>query len=165
MVGIRQLSKDTGLGLRRIDSCTRASYPQYICSIWDLLSLPRYSYCNMLVTEVKYASFESKSSLTASPRQKRFGAMTSFLKFHRPSAEHERPSRFLGIQYTSSVSGMMTSTFSPIRACIFDVDGTLVNTEDIYTDIYNNILREYGRPDYCWKLVSLGILSTCMCPP
>ncbi|CAN9245499.1 unnamed protein product [Alternaria alternata] len=39
-----------------------------------------------------------------------------------------------------------------VRACIFDVDGTLINSEDIYTDIYNNILREYGRPDYPWKI-------------
>lgn len=39
-----------------------------------------------------------------------------------------------------------------VRACIFDVDGTLINSEDIYTDIYNNILREYERPDYPWKI-------------
>ncbi|KAL1797174.1 hypothetical protein ACET3X_003780 [Alternaria dauci] len=39
-----------------------------------------------------------------------------------------------------------------VRACIFDVDGTLINSEGIYTDIYNNILREYGRPDYPWSI-------------
>ncbi|RMZ66115.1 had superfamily hydrolase [Pyrenophora seminiperda CCB06] len=39
-----------------------------------------------------------------------------------------------------------------VRACIFDVDGTLINSEDIYTDIYNRILREYGRPEYPWEI-------------
>jgi hypothetical protein len=49
----------------------------------------------------------------------------------------------------------MTDNFPSIRACIFDVDGTLVNTEDIYTEIYNKILREYGRPDYPWDIKAL----------
>ncbi|KAF1969251.1 HAD-like protein [Bimuria novae-zelandiae CBS 107.79] len=40
----------------------------------------------------------------------------------------------------------------PVRACIFDVDGTLINSEDIYTDIYNRILSEYGRPAYPWRI-------------
>ncbi|KAI4665148.1 uncharacterized protein J4E88_010596 [Alternaria novae-zelandiae] len=44
------------------------------------------------------------------------------------------------------------ASLPPVRACIFDVDGTLINSEDIYTDIYNNILREYGRPDYPWAI-------------
>ena len=46
----------------------------------------------------------------------------------------------------------MASQFPPVRACIFDVDGTLINSEDIYTEIYNRILREYGKPDYPWKI-------------
>ncbi|KAJ4299287.1 hypothetical protein N0V90_004531 [Kalmusia sp. IMI 367209] len=46
----------------------------------------------------------------------------------------------------------MNEEFSPIRACIFDVDGTLINSEDIYSDIYNQILREYGKPDYPWRI-------------
>ncbi|KAF2462115.1 HAD-like domain-containing protein [Lineolata rhizophorae] len=43
----------------------------------------------------------------------------------------------------------------PIRACIFDVDGLLINSEDIYTEIYNNILREYGKPNYPWSIKAL----------
>ncbi|CAO2649686.1 Nn.00g009780.m01.CDS01 [Neocucurbitaria sp. VM-36] len=46
----------------------------------------------------------------------------------------------------------MTSKFPPIRACIFDVDGTLINSEDIYSDIYNKILQEYGRPNHPWRI-------------
>lgn len=42
--------------------------------------------------------------------------------------------------------------YPPIRACIFDVDGTLINSEDIYTEIYNKILGEYGRPAYPWEI-------------
>ncbi|EUC35844.1 hypothetical protein COCCADRAFT_34701 [Bipolaris zeicola 26-R-13] len=46
----------------------------------------------------------------------------------------------------------MTQALPPVRACIFDVDGTLINSEDIYTSIYNHILREYGRPEYPWAI-------------
>ena len=43
-------------------------------------------------------------------------------------------------------------SFVPVRACIFDVDGLLINSEDIYTDIYNNILHSYGKPDLPWRI-------------
>ena len=46
----------------------------------------------------------------------------------------------------------MASTFPRIRACIFDVDGLLINSEDIYSDIYNNILHEFGKPDLPWSV-------------
>lgn len=42
--------------------------------------------------------------------------------------------------------------FPPIRACIFDVDGLLINSEDIYTEIYNNILHSYGKPSLPWSV-------------
>ena len=42
--------------------------------------------------------------------------------------------------------------FPPIRACIFDVDGLLLNTEDIYTSIYNSILTNYYRPPFPWRI-------------
>ena len=45
-----------------------------------------------------------------------------------------------------------TTSFPPIRACIFDFDGTLINLEDIYMEIYNNILHEYGKPDLTWSM-------------
>lgn len=44
------------------------------------------------------------------------------------------------------------TTLPPVRACIFDVDGLLINSEDIYTDIYNNILHSYGKPDLPWRI-------------
>ena len=44
------------------------------------------------------------------------------------------------------------SAFPPVRACIFDLDGTLINSEDIYIEIYNNILHEYGKPDLTWSV-------------
>jgi beta-phosphoglucomutase-like phosphatase (HAD superfamily) len=45
-----------------------------------------------------------------------------------------------------------STQFAPIRACIFDVDGLLINSEDIYTQIYNKILHEYGAPYYPWTI-------------
>ncbi|KAF2871923.1 haloacid dehalogenase-like hydrolase [Massariosphaeria phaeospora] len=47
---------------------------------------------------------------------------------------------------------MAATNFPPLRACIFDVDGTLINSEDIYTDIYNEILHSYGKPAYPWAI-------------
>lgn len=44
------------------------------------------------------------------------------------------------------------ATIPPVRACIFDVDGLLINSEDIYSDIYNNILHSYGKPDLPWHI-------------
>ena len=55
-----------------------------------------------------------------------------------------------GVRYFVGVVDM--ASLPPVRACIFDVDGTLINSEHIYTEIYNTILREYGRPDYPWKI-------------
>lgn len=45
-----------------------------------------------------------------------------------------------------------TDAIKPVRACIFDVDGLLINSEDIYTEAYNNILQRYGRPDLPWTV-------------
>ena len=43
-------------------------------------------------------------------------------------------------------------SFPPVRACIFDMDGLLINSEDAYTEVTNTILRENGRPDLPWGI-------------
>ena len=43
-------------------------------------------------------------------------------------------------------------SFPPIRACIFDVDGLLIDSEDAYSAVTNTILRENNRPDLPWKI-------------
>ena len=45
-----------------------------------------------------------------------------------------------------------SAPFPPIRACIFDVDGLLVNSEDIYTEIFNHILHSYNKPSLPWRI-------------
>ncbi|KAH8651016.1 HAD-like domain-containing protein [Xylariales sp. PMI_506] len=42
--------------------------------------------------------------------------------------------------------------FPPIRACLFDMDGLLLDTEDIYTLCINIILAEHGRPNMPWSI-------------
>ncbi|KAL1870155.1 hypothetical protein Daus18300_005219 [Diaporthe australafricana] len=42
--------------------------------------------------------------------------------------------------------------FPPIRACLFDMDGLLLDTEDIYTDCINILLSKYGRPSLPWSI-------------
>ncbi|KAG9231274.1 HAD-like domain-containing protein [Amylocarpus encephaloides] len=45
-----------------------------------------------------------------------------------------------------------SSQFLPIRACIFDMDGLLINTEDIYSMCANNVLERHGRPHLPWSV-------------
>ena len=42
--------------------------------------------------------------------------------------------------------------FSPVRACLFDMDGLLIDSEDIYTLCNNIILHQYGRPSLPWNI-------------
>lgn len=39
-----------------------------------------------------------------------------------------------------------------IRACLFDMDGLLIDTEDLYSQSTNAILHEYGKPDMPWSV-------------
>ncbi|KAL2863397.1 haloacid dehalogenase superfamily protein [Aspergillus lucknowensis] len=43
-------------------------------------------------------------------------------------------------------------TLPPVRACLFDMDGLLIDSEDKYTDITNSILRKYGKPKLPWHI-------------
>ncbi|KAI1099675.1 HAD-like protein [Jackrogersella minutella] len=42
--------------------------------------------------------------------------------------------------------------FPPIRACLFDMDGLLLDTEDLYTLCINVILEKYGRTSLPWSI-------------
>ncbi|KAI1491267.1 HAD-like domain-containing protein [Biscogniauxia mediterranea] len=42
--------------------------------------------------------------------------------------------------------------FPPVRACLFDMDGLLLDTEDIYTLCINLILEKYDRPQLPWPI-------------
>ncbi len=50
--------------------------------------------------------------------------------------------------------GVLTTDrrFPPVRACIFDMDGLLIDSEDAYTLVTNTILRENGRPELPWHI-------------
>lgn len=39
-----------------------------------------------------------------------------------------------------------------IRACLFDMDGLLINSEEIYTEVTNQILAEHGRENLPWEV-------------
>ncbi|KAL2073698.1 hypothetical protein VTL71DRAFT_11024 [Oculimacula yallundae] len=42
--------------------------------------------------------------------------------------------------------------FPPVRACIFDMDGLLLDTEVIYLACANELLAKYGRPNLPWTV-------------
>ncbi|KAM7202004.1 HAD-like domain containing protein [Rhypophila sp. PSN 637] len=44
------------------------------------------------------------------------------------------------------------SSFPPVRACLFDMDGLLLDTEDIYTLCINLILEKYQRGTLPWSI-------------
>ncbi|KAL7936454.1 HAD-like protein [Trichoderma chlorosporum] len=44
--------------------------------------------------------------------------------------------------------GSIKPEFPPIRACIFDMDGLLINSEDIITQAINQLLEKYSRPTF-----------------
>ncbi|KAI0910661.1 HAD-like domain-containing protein [Ustulina deusta] len=46
----------------------------------------------------------------------------------------------------------MSPVFPPVRACLFDMDGLLINTEDLYTKCANIVLEKYGRPPLPWSI-------------
>jgi len=41
---------------------------------------------------------------------------------------------------------------NPCFSCLFDMDGLLINTEDLYTVCTNEVLREFGKPDMPWSV-------------
>jgi pseudouridine-5'-monophosphatase len=43
-------------------------------------------------------------------------------------------------------------SFPRVRACLFDMDGLLLNTEDLYTICTNDLLARYGRPALPWHV-------------
>lgn len=49
----------------------------------------------------------------------------------------------------SEISG---TTVPHIKACLFDMDGLLIDTEEKYTAVKNEILAEYGRPNVPWSV-------------
>lgn len=51
-----------------------------------------------------------------------------------------------------TTSNSKTPICPPIRAYIFDVDGLLINSEDIYTNIYNQVLHAHGKPSLSWEV-------------
>lgn len=44
------------------------------------------------------------------------------------------------------------NSFPPVRACLFDMDGLLLDTEDLYTFCINLVLEKYGRPSLPWSI-------------
>ncbi|KAH9889580.1 HAD-like domain-containing protein [Xylariomycetidae sp. FL2044] len=42
--------------------------------------------------------------------------------------------------------------FPPVRACLFDMDGLLLDTEDLYTLCINTLLKKYDRPSLPWSI-------------
>lgn len=52
-----------------------------------------------------------------------------------------------------SIANLYRTTPPPrIRAALFDMDGLLIDSEDIYTEVTNTILARYGKPNLPWSI-------------
>lgn len=51
-----------------------------------------------------------------------------------------------------TTTAKMASSLPAIRACLFDMDGLLIDSEDLYTLCTNETLRKYGKPDLPWSI-------------
>jgi pseudouridine-5'-monophosphatase len=60
----------------------------------------------------------------------------------------------ISVSVISKIVLMILSTAPPprIRAALFDMDGLLIDSEDLYSEVTNTILRRYGRPDLPWSI-------------
>lgn len=47
---------------------------------------------------------------------------------------------------------MTDTTHKKIRACLFDMDGLLINSEEIYTEVTNQVLAEHGKGKLPWEI-------------
>lgn len=47
---------------------------------------------------------------------------------------------------------MSVAPHKKIRACLFDMDGLLINSEEIYTEVTNQILEEHGKGKLPWEI-------------
>ncbi|KAL4920064.1 HAD-like domain-containing protein [Aspergillus aurantiobrunneus] len=45
-----------------------------------------------------------------------------------------------------------TPNLPPVRACLFDMDGLLIDSEDLYSEITNKILHSFGKPSLPWSI-------------
>ncbi|KAF4554791.1 putative haloacid dehalogenase-like hydrolase 6 [Elsinoe fawcettii] len=50
------------------------------------------------------------------------------------------------------MSGPTKSSLPPIRACLFDMDGLLLDSEDKYTACTNAVLSQFGKPNLPWSV-------------
>lgn len=39
-----------------------------------------------------------------------------------------------------------------IKACLFDMDGLLINTEDLYTKVFSSLLADHGKEPLPWEI-------------
>lgn len=48
----------------------------------------------------------------------------------------------------------------PVKAVLFDSDGLLIDSETIYTDVVNEVLRPYGK-EQTWEIKGKGGGGAC----
>lgn len=83
--------------------------------------------------------YASRSTLVLSLDYKRFESQ-------------QNPSYYTVWRHLTFVEVYIMPDLPPVRACIFDSDGLLINSEDIYTTTMNKVLHEYGLPDIPWTI-------------
>lgn len=58
----------------------------------------------------------------------------------------------MGIERTNIADVCDAERLPAIRACLFDMDGLLIDSEDLYTICTNQVLHEHGKGDLPWSI-------------
>ncbi|PGH27938.1 hypothetical protein AJ80_00192 [Polytolypa hystricis UAMH7299] len=135
------------LGLEDSSECKSQVVSREIVKGW--LSNPRKHLSgsnNMGFTGVLAGSSQRRSAPTQRTLQAEVPNPNSDLTPSFRSRCRQFGSKLPFIQY--SWLPLRQSNFPAIRACIFDMDGLLINSEDIITLCTNQLLEKYGRPTF-----------------
>lgn len=56
------------------------------------------------------------------------------------------------LQIRTVTAGLTRPSFPPVRACLFDMDGLILDTEDKYSECVNVVLSRYSKPPMPWSI-------------
>ncbi|TVY42308.1 Uncharacterized protein LOCC1_G004612 [Lachnellula occidentalis] len=69
-----------------------------------------------------------------------------------PSRNKQEHQQVVSPDYIKSQTMPPKTDFPPIRACLFDLDGLLIDSEDKYTICTEAVLARYGKPRLPWSI-------------
>lgn len=126
------------------------------CGEWPIRSesVPR-RFCLRHLLAISYRGRATIEGKTLGQTQLLYNSrfLLSFVNNLCHSLRNGRRSSQVRISPQISISQLTIAfSFPPVRACLFDMDGLLIDSEDLYTHITNKILHSFGKPSLPWSI-------------